>query len=65
METKLFIIVHTHRFGVDVYPVMSTVAMTKERAIKYLENEFEPNREDEFVDVEGPFVAENLPIINQ
>lgn len=49
---KNFIVTHTHRHGFNVYLLKSLRMLGPDDAIEFLGEEFEDNREDEFVDIE-------------
>lgn len=48
---KLFVVLHTHRHGISMYPVRASKKPTDKELIKKFEIDFEPDRE-EFIEVE-------------
>lgn len=51
---KLWIIVHKHRHGEDFYPLWQSDYPDLDEFAKTLDD-FEPNREDEWLELSGPF----------
>jgi hypothetical protein len=51
---KLWIVIYHHRFGTDGMPVWQSDEPNLEEFTKTLSN-FEPDREDEYLELSGPF----------
>jgi hypothetical protein len=51
---KLWIVLHTHRHGVDVYPLFQTDAPTEDEMVAATGDSYEGDRDDEFLEVNGP-----------
>lgn len=51
-QKKLWLVTHTHRFGHSTYLVRAHRCPSLKRLIKVLEIDFEPDREDEALEVE-------------
>jgi hypothetical protein len=64
MSEKLYIIIHTHRHGVDVYPVLANSYLSVEQAADYVGDAFEPDREDEYLDIAGPWELTKFPSLS-
>ena len=53
METQIYIVLYTHRYGSSISLVESDHFPTQEELIeKRIIEDFEPGREDEFIEVE-------------
>lgn len=51
---KLWIVIYQHRFGTDAMPVWTDKEPDLDEFAKTL-TEFEPDREDEYLELSGPF----------
>jgi hypothetical protein len=52
---QFWIVVHTHRHGIHTYPLFQDRLPTKEQIIAATEGAYEKNREDEYLELYGPF----------
>lgn len=48
---KTYVLEHHHRHGSSVYILQSQRDLTRQDALEYLGDEFEPNREDEWFEL--------------
>ena len=55
MLKTFWIVMYHHRHGVDVWPCFTIDAPTQEQMIEQTEEQFEPDREDEYLEAAGPF----------
>ena len=58
-----YVIVHHQRFGDTATIVLSSRKVTNSMARRYLGDDFEQGREDEWVEVYGPQTADRIDII--
>lgn len=63
---KLFILFHHHRHGIDTFPFVaqSTATMDTQILVDQFNIDYEDDREDEYLELEGPFEIEALPVIS-
>ena len=50
---KLWIVLHTHRYGIDIYPLFQESRPTEKEMIAAA-SDYEIDRDDEFLEVNGP-----------
>jgi hypothetical protein len=65
MSENLYVMFHSHRHGTDIFPFTSDDIESyslAELALK-LGVEYEEDREEEYVDVMGPYDISELPFI--
>lgn len=54
---RLFVAIHSHRFGESVYPLWAVEEPTEDQVVSILDDSFEPERE-EFISVHGLCVTD-------
>ena len=59
--TTLWIIIHTHRGGVNVYPVIHPETIDECDAKRFLGDAWEEDN-DEFIDIDGPYDLQEIPV---
>ncbi len=58
---NLYIAIHHHRHGLDVYPCYaSSIAEAEEKIVGKIED-YEQGREDEWIETRGPFLDKTIP----
>ena len=51
----IWIVIYHHHHGEDVYPLLQKYPPTQDEMAKMFENDYEPDREDEYFEARGPF----------